>query len=93
MEESRARPGNWRDLITDEPFKRSDIIVIQDPMSLGDKYNFATFHHVKNNLKVNKEEQELLLKDPNYFINHNSATKRILEKMDEKGGEKEKGKE
>ena len=84
VERLNAKMGYWKDLINDEPFKRADIVMLQDPMSLGDKYNFATFYHVKNNLKVNKEEEEALLRDPNHFINFNSATRRILDKLEPK---------
>jgi len=83
VERLNVKTGNWRDLISDEPFKRSDVVMIQDPMSLGDKYNFTAFHHIKNDLRVNKEEEELLQKDPKHFININSATKRVLEKLED----------
>ena len=41
----------WKDLITDEPFTRKDIIEIQDPTDLQ-KFNFANFYHIKKNLKL-----------------------------------------
>eukprot|EP00798_Chlamydomonas_sp_ICE-L_P013541 gene13541-19411_t len=39
VEELCVKPKNWKDLITDEPFTRKDIIQIQDPMNLevGDR--------------------------------------------------------
>ena len=42
---------NWKDLLTDEPFLRKDIIEIQDPQNYS-KFNLNNFHHLKNNLKV-----------------------------------------
>lgn len=98
IERLNVKMSNWRDLINDEPFQRSDVIIIQDPTSLGEKYNFSNFYHARKNLRVNKEEEELLQKDPKHFINLNSATKRVLEKLEEtkpkEGGEsKERYKE
>lgn len=46
---------NLRDLMTDEPFERTDLITIQDPKNLGSKHDFASFHHVKHNIKLTTE--------------------------------------
>ena len=66
---SMATPqvGNWRDLLTDEPFKRKDLIVLQDPTDL-DKHNMTKFHHLKHNLKVLNPEQEAAKLAPDYTI-------------------------
>lgn len=32
-----AKPGNWNDLMTDEPFVRKDIITLQDPLNVQAK--------------------------------------------------------
>lgn len=56
IKELCIKPKNLRDLITDEPFKKSDIIDIQDPMKLAGK-NFAQFDHVRNN-KLLEDELE-----------------------------------
>ncbi len=45
------KPKFWKDLLTDEPFTRKDLITIQDPNSL-EKFNLSTFFHLKKNLKV-----------------------------------------
>jgi peptidyl-prolyl cis-trans isomerase-like protein 2 len=42
---------NWKDLLTDEPFLRKDMITIQDPTNLA-KFNIAKFHHVVKKIKV-----------------------------------------
>ena len=34
MEELNIKPKFWKDLLTDEPFTRKDIIHIQDPLNL-----------------------------------------------------------
>ncbi|TPX41271.1 hypothetical protein SeMB42_g05636 [Synchytrium endobioticum] len=44
-------PKNWKDLLTDEPFTRKDIITIQDPHNLGSHRNINEFYYVKNDLK------------------------------------------
>lgn len=54
MEQLNIKGKNWKDLINDTPFVRSDIITIQDPNNLG-KFNISTFYHIKNNLKVETE--------------------------------------
>lgn len=41
----------WRDLVTDEPFKREDIVTIQDPKNLRFR-ELAEFDYVKNEKKV-----------------------------------------
>ena len=54
IEQLNIKAKNWKDLLTDEPFKRSDLITLQDPNHL-DKFNITQFYHVKNNLKVESE--------------------------------------
>ena len=51
VERLNIKPAFWKDLLTDEPFLRKDLITIQDPTSLG-KFDFTTFYHLKKNLKV-----------------------------------------
>jgi peptidyl-prolyl cis-trans isomerase-like protein 2 len=52
VEELCLKPKSLKDLITDEPFKRSDIIHIQDPDADMEKRNMAMFDHVKNEKRV-----------------------------------------
>lgn len=54
MEQLNIKGKNYKDLINDTPFVRSDIITIQDPNNLG-KFNISNFHHIKNNLRVETE--------------------------------------
>ncbi|CAH0394272.1 unnamed protein product [Bemisia tabaci] len=56
IEQLNIKTKNWKDLLTDEPFQRKDIITIQDPSNLA-KFNLETFHHLKNNLRVETEEE------------------------------------
>jgi len=46
----------WKDLLNDEPFQRKDLITLQDPHNI-EKFNLSTYHHLKNNLKVENEGQ------------------------------------
>lgn len=57
VDELCLKPKNLKDLITEEPFKRSDIIHIQDPKDLSGK-NFVEFDHVKKNLVVEKDAEK-----------------------------------
>lgn len=56
VEQLNIKNKNWKDLINDKPFERKDIIVLQDPNNLS-KFNISNFHHVKNNLRVETEEE------------------------------------
>lgn len=42
---------SWRDLMTDEPFKRSDIITIQNPNNLRARL-LENYDYVKNEKKI-----------------------------------------
>ena len=45
------KANNWRDLLSDEPFTRKELLTIQDPNNL-DKFNFADFYHIKKGIQV-----------------------------------------
>ncbi|CAH1985559.1 unnamed protein product [Acanthoscelides obtectus] len=51
IEQLNIKNKNWKDLITDQPFERKDIIILQDPNKLS-KFNISSFHHIKNSLRV-----------------------------------------
>lgn len=63
IEQLNIKAKNWKDLISDEPFERKDVIVLQDPRDLG-KFNISTFHHVRENLRVETEEELAEKSDP-----------------------------
>jgi peptidyl-prolyl cis-trans isomerase-like protein 2 len=44
----------WRDLVSDEPFERKDIITIQDPKNLGSR-DLREYDYVKSDKKVEGE--------------------------------------
>ena len=54
VERLNLKPRNMRDLITDVPFTKGDLVTLQDPTDLG-KFNMTAFHHLKNSLKVGEE--------------------------------------
>jgi hypothetical protein len=56
VEELNIRPLNWRDLLTDEPFTRKDIIHLQDPLNLTSK-NLSAFDHVRRDLRLESDEE------------------------------------
>jgi peptidyl-prolyl cis-trans isomerase-like protein 2 len=56
VEQLNIKTKTWKDLLSDEPFQRKDLITLQDPSNL-EKFNLSTFHHLKNNLKVENESK------------------------------------
>lgn len=48
------KPKTWRDLVSDEPFQRSDIITIQDPKNLASR-DLREYDYVKKDKKVDGE--------------------------------------
>ncbi|KAH8319614.1 hypothetical protein KR074_002354 [Drosophila pseudoananassae] len=63
IEQLNIKTKNWKDLVDDTPFQRKDIITIQDPQRL-EKFDISTFHHIRKNLRVLTEEEQLERKDP-----------------------------
>ncbi|CAH1115104.1 unnamed protein product [Psylliodes chrysocephalus] len=81
IEQLNIKNRNWKDLITDQPFERKDIIVIQDPNYL-DKFDISKFHHVKNNLRVETEEEIADKSNPQARLKSiNPETKYTLEEL------------
>lgn len=65
LQELNIKPKNFRDLLSDEPFAKSDIITLQDPKSLN-KFNISNFYYIKHDLSWKSEED----KNPMRFIRH-----------------------
>ncbi|GFP90289.1 peptidyl-prolyl cis-trans isomerase cyp65 [Phtheirospermum japonicum] len=87
IKELNIKTKNWKELLTDEPFKREDIITIQNPNALDTKV-LMDFDHVKKNLKIDDEEQKKLESDPSYNINVTGDIKQMLKELGtEKGKE------
>uniref|UniRef100_W5M1R2 RING-type E3 ubiquitin-protein ligase PPIL2 n=1 Tax=Lepisosteus oculatus TaxID=7918 RepID=W5M1R2_LEPOC len=89
VEQLNIKTKSYKDLLTDEPFTRQDIITLQDPTNL-DKFNVSNFFHVKNNLKVPDPDEEKARLDPSYHLkNANLETRETLAELykDFKGDE------
>ncbi|KAI3824156.1 hypothetical protein L1987_05605 [Smallanthus sonchifolius] len=87
VKELNLKTKNWKELLTDEPFKREDIITIQNPNTIDNKA-LVDFDHVKKNLKVDDEEHMKMVSDPSYNINVRGDIKQMLKELKtEKGRE------
>jgi peptidyl-prolyl cis-trans isomerase-like protein 2 len=84
VDKLNIKTKNWRDLLTDEPFTRSDIITIQDPHKLGQR-DINSFHYVKEDIEVVEEHvkiQKLSTKERiNSGAGASASTSRILNEM------------
>ncbi|KFM78566.1 Peptidyl-prolyl cis-trans isomerase-like 2, partial [Stegodyphus mimosarum] len=81
VEQLNLKPKNFKDLLTDEPFTRNDIITLQDPSNL-EKFNFHNFHHVKNKMVIGDEDEEEKGKDSYHNLKSvNSVTKEVLDEL------------
>lgn len=75
---------HWKDLLTDEPFTRKDIITLQDP-SNPEKHNVSKFHHLKFNLTAEDEEEAEARQRPDYVLRSaGSEAKAALAELYEK---------
>ncbi|OWM82099.1 peptidyl-prolyl cis-trans isomerase CYP65 isoform X2 [Punica granatum] len=87
IKELNIKTKNWKELLTDEPFSRDDLITIQNPNALDSKV-LVDFDHVKNSLKVDDEELKKMNSDPTYNINVSGDIKQMLKELGtEKGKE------
>ncbi|GAB1869842.1 RING-type E3 ubiquitin transferase [Camponotus japonicus] len=82
VEQLNIKARNWKDLLNDQPFIREDIITIQDPNNAM-KFNLSTFHHIKNNIRVEDEETVRERNNPNAKLKTVSMeTKEILAELE-----------
>lgn len=80
IKELNIKTKNWRELLTDEPFTREDLIILQNPSALASKA-LLDFDHVKNSLKVDDEETKKMSMDPTYNINVTGDIKQMLKEL------------
>ncbi|ESW28705.1 hypothetical protein PHAVU_002G010800 [Phaseolus vulgaris] len=80
VKELNIKTKNWKELLTDEPFTREDLITIQNPNALDNKV-LLDFDHVKNSLKVDDEELQKMSSDPTYNINMSGDIKQMLQEL------------
>ncbi|WVQ83371.1 peptidyl-prolyl cis-trans isomerase-like 2 [Cryptococcus sp. DSM 104549] len=76
------KPKTWRDLVNDEPFKREDIVTIQDPQNLAAR-DLREYDYVKKDKKVSDDD---LANDPLRGINVDAAggASKVLKMIAEK---------
>lgn len=74
------KPNNFNDLLTDEPFDKSDIKTIQDPSVAETKWKVSDFHYIKNKLKVEDETNGNRIRD----IDQSAILKTSLEEYKSK---------
>ncbi|KDP32077.1 hypothetical protein JCGZ_12538 [Jatropha curcas] len=87
IKELNIKTKNWKELLTDEPFTKEDLITIQNPNVLDSKVTLD-FDHVKKGLKIDDEELKKMSSDPTYNINISGDIKQMLEELGtEKGRE------
>ncbi|KAL8472912.1 hypothetical protein ACS0TY_029945 [Phlomoides rotata] len=80
IKELNIKTKNWKELLTDEPFTRADIITIQNPNAIDSKV-LGEFDHVKKNLKLDDEELKKMEADPSYNINVIGDMKQMLKEL------------
>uniref|UniRef100_A0A0E0KA66 Peptidylprolyl isomerase n=1 Tax=Oryza punctata TaxID=4537 RepID=A0A0E0KA66_ORYPU len=80
IQELNIKPKNWRELLTDEPFTRNDLITIQNPNAVDSKI-LGEFDHVKKGLKLEDEELQRMKDDPTYNINISGDLKQMIKEL------------
>ncbi|KAJ4767407.1 Peptidyl-prolyl cis-trans isomerase-like 2 [Rhynchospora pubera] len=80
IKELNIKTKNWRELLTDEPFTKDDLITIQNPNELDSKV-LVEFDHVKKGLKLDEEDLRKMKEDPTYNINISGDLKQMLKDL------------
>ncbi|TQD92882.1 hypothetical protein C1H46_021515 [Malus baccata] len=80
VKELNIKTKNWKELLTDEPFSKEDLITIQNPNALDSKV-LVEFDHVKNSLKIDDEDFKRMSADPTFNINVNGDIKQMLKEL------------
>jgi peptidyl-prolyl cis-trans isomerase-like protein 2 len=87
VEELNLRPKNFRDLIDDTPFKKEDIITIQDPNNL-ERRNLNNFHFLQTGMTMEEDDGDKLKN-----IQLPEKSKKMLRSLNEKHETMQKDKE
>ncbi|PVU90765.1 hypothetical protein BB559_004450 [Furculomyces boomerangus] len=90
IEELNIKARNMRDLVTDEEFKKTDLIDLYDPKDLDGRI-INNFYYVKNNIRFNTSQKPINEEDVSN-VNPNSSVKRILDLVKEETKEEKKQK-
>lgn len=82
VEELNLKRNHLRDLLSDQPFQRKDIITLQNPTEL-DKFNIEKFYHIQFDLKTKSEieEEKREMQTPKYYLNklNNEAKETLIQ--------------
>uniref|UniRef100_A0A183BNJ2 RING-type E3 ubiquitin transferase n=1 Tax=Globodera pallida TaxID=36090 RepID=A0A183BNJ2_GLOPA len=84
VEELNLKRNHLKDLLTDTPFQKKDIITLQDPQDL-EKFNIEQFYHVQFDTKTKSQiaEEKLAMQSPQYFLNRlNNEAKEALQQLE-----------
>ncbi|KAI9078131.1 hypothetical protein K1719_039899 [Acacia pycnantha] len=81
IKELNIKTKNWKELLTDEPFTKDELIKFRQKPNALDSKVLLDFDHVKNNLKVDDEELNKMGSDPNYNINVSGDIKQMLQEL------------
>lgn len=76
ISELNIKAKSWKDLLTDEPFTRKDILHIQDPLNFQNKV-IRDFEHMKKQLTTDDPSEE----DGASLRNVSDDTRRVLETL------------
>ncbi|XP_058080781.1 peptidyl-prolyl cis-trans isomerase CYP65 [Magnolia sinica] len=79
IKELNLKTKNWKELLTDEPFTKEDLITIQNPNTIDSKV-LTDFDHVKNSLKLDDEDLRKG-EDPSSDINVSGDIKQMLQEL------------
>lgn len=80
VEQLNIKTKNWRDLLSDDPFLRSDIITIQDPKNL-DKFNLQSYHHLKHNMRLPEDDPNFRSKAGYFIKKSNPELEQTMEEL------------
>jgi peptidyl-prolyl cis-trans isomerase-like protein 2 len=84
VDELNLKRNHMKDLLSDKPFQRKDIITLQDPTNL-DKFNIEKFYHVQFDLKTKTEieEEKREMQTPKYYLNKiNNEAREALSQLE-----------
>lgn len=78
IDELNIKTKNMKDLLTDTPFTKLDIITIQDPKNM-ERRNLSNFHYIKTGLKLADDTN-----DPLNNIQISESHKHLIRQLNEK---------
>lgn len=78
------KPKYFKDLLTDEPFSKSDIVTIQDPDLSDTKWKVSDFYYIKHKLRLDEDSGVSKIRN---IDNQSSILQSSLEEYKKKSGE------